>query len=134
MAALNLPTLGGETWDLAQAKGQAVLLNFWATWCEPCRAEMPSLQALHELYRDRKLQVVAVNFRESRDVVLRYRDALGLDFTVLRDSYGDVSQAWGVRTFPTSVLMDRSGRPLWSVQGEVDWMETSVQKKIEALL
>ena len=131
---LALPTLDGAAWDLAQAKGQTVLLNFWATWCEPCRAEMPSLQALHQQYRDRHLQVVAVNFRESRDAVQRYRDALGLDFMVLRDSYGDVSLAWGVRTFPTTVLMDRSGRAQWSVQGEVDWTQASVQKKIEALL
>jgi thiol-disulfide isomerase/thioredoxin len=134
VAALNLPTLDGAGWELAQAKGQTVLLNFWATWCEPCRAEMPSLQALHRQYRDRNLLVVGVNFRESRDAVQRYRDALGLDFLVLRDSYGDVSLAWGVRTFPTSILIDRTGRPQWSVQGGVDWSEARVQQKIEARL
>jgi thiol-disulfide isomerase/thioredoxin len=134
MPTLTLPTLDGMAWDLTQTRGQTVLLNFWATWCEPCRAEMPSLQALQKQYRDRNLLVVAVNFRESRDAVLRYRDALGLDFMMLRDSYGDVSQAWRVRTFPTSMLINRNGRAQWSVQGEVDWMETSMQKKIEAQL
>ncbi|WP_342620787.1 TlpA disulfide reductase family protein [Rhodoferax sp. GW822-FHT02A01] len=132
--SLTLPTLDGATWDLTQVKGQAVLLNFWATWCEPCRAEMPSLQALQKQYRDRNLLVVAVNFRESRDAVQRYRDVLGLDFMVLRDSYGDVSLAWGVRTFPTSLLIDRAGRAQWSVQGEVDWADSAVRQKIETRL
>jgi thiol-disulfide isomerase/thioredoxin len=134
LPALSLPTLEGAIWDLSQARGQTVLLNFWATWCEPCRAEMPSLQALHARLRERNVQVVAVNFKESRDAVQRYFSALGLEFGCLRDSYGEVTLAWGVRTFPTSVLVDRTGHPRWTIQGGVDWAEASVIQRMEPYL
>ena len=131
---LVLTDVDGKPWDLAQQTGKPLLLNFWATWCEPCRAEMQSFVALEKQLSDRDLQVVTVNFKESADAVRRFRDTNGLPFVWLRDSYGEAASAWGVHTFPTSVLIDRKGRALLSVVGEVDWAAAAAHKGIAALL
>lgn len=95
---------------------------------------MQSFVALETQLADRELRVVTVNFKESADAVRRFRDANGLPFVWLRDSYGEVARVWGVHTFPTSVLIDRKGRALLSVEGEVDWAASATHKGIAALL
>lgn len=131
---LDLPDVQGAPWSLAQQTGSAVLLNFWASWCEPCRAELPSLGQLAQQFQTRGLQVVAVNFKESADTVRRVRDAQALPLVWLRDSYGEAARAWGVRSFPTSILVSRKGRALLTVHGEVDWADAGVQQRLAALL
>ena len=76
--ALSVADLDGKVWRLADLRGKAVLINFWASWCAPCQTEMPSLQTLAELYGPDKLVVLAVNFKESAPVVQRYRLRTGL--------------------------------------------------------
>lgn len=95
---------------------------------------MQSLVALEQQLQARALKVVTVNFKESADTVRRFRDAHGLPFVWLRDSYGEATSAWGVYTFPTSVLIDRKGRALLSVVGEVDWADAVVHKRLAALV
>jgi thiol-disulfide isomerase/thioredoxin len=131
---LTLPDAEGMPWGLAQQTGRPVLLNFWASWCEPCRAELPSLAGLAQQFSDRGLLVVAVNFKESADTVRRISAAHGPGLNWLRDSYGEAARDWGVRSFPTSVLVDRKGRALLTVQGEVDWADAGVQQRLAALL
>ena len=77
---------------------------------------------------------VAVNFKESADTVRRMRDAQALPLVWLRDSYGEAARAWGVRSFPTSILVGRKGRALLTVHGEVDWADAAVQRRLAALL
>jgi thiol-disulfide isomerase/thioredoxin len=89
--ALSLPDLEGKAWELAQEQGAPVLVNFWATWCEPCRAEMKSFELLKQQFKARRLKVVAVNFKEARDSVQRFRDAHALTLAFVRDSYGDAA-------------------------------------------
>lgn len=128
--ALVLPEVDGLPWALEQLRGQPVLLNFWASWCEPCRAEMPALVGLETQLAATGLKVVAVNYKESADTVRRFRTAYGLPLVCLRDSYGEAARAWGVRSFPTSVLLDRTGRALLSVEGEVDWASADMQQRL----
>jgi thiol-disulfide isomerase/thioredoxin len=131
---LELPDVDGAPWRLAQQRGRALLLNFWASWCEPCRAELPSLGQLAQHYQDRGLQVVAVNFKESADSVRHVRDAQRWPLVWLRDSYGEAARDWGVRSFPSSVLINAKGRAVLTVQGEVDWADAQVQQRLQALL
>jgi thiol-disulfide isomerase/thioredoxin len=118
---LALPALEGAPWSLAQQRGQVVLLNFWASWCAPCRAELPSLELLAHRLAPEGLRVAAVNFREGAAAIQRFLQSELLSVPVLLDADGSVSRAWGARILPTSVLIDRTGRPLWTITGEVDW-------------
>ena len=117
---LALKDLEGKGWDLSSLQGRAVLLNFWATWCDPCREEMPALQALARRHEG-DLTVLMVNYREVPATIRRFLERTPLALPVLLDSDGTVARAWTSRVFPTSVLIDRSGRPRYQVVGAVDW-------------
>ena len=129
---LVAPDLQARTWDLAALRGRAVLINFWATWCAPCKEEMPTLQTLAELEGDR-LTVLAVNVREPLPRVLRYVQSAGLTFPILPDPRGVITRAWGMTVFPTTVLIDAAGRPQRVVSGAVDWTGAPAQDWIAAL-
>jgi thiol-disulfide isomerase/thioredoxin len=131
---LELPTSEGRPWSLADARGQVVVLNFWASWCEPCRAEMPSLELLATRHQARGLRVMAVNFRETDGAVQRFVQQTGLDLPILRDRDGAAAQAWGVRVFPTTIVIDRRGRAAFSVVGEADWTGAAAQARLAPVL
>lgn len=124
--------LQGRAWDLAALKGRAVLINFWATWCGPCKEEMPTLQTLAELEADR-LVVLAVNVREPLSRVRRYVESAALNLPVLPDQRGEITEAWGVRVFPSTVLIDPQGRARRIVTGGVDWTGADAQAWLKAL-
>lgn len=126
--------LQGKTWRLAELRGRAVVLNFWATWCPPCRAEMPSLQQLAEIYGPEQLQVLALNVGEGPRRIAQYLQASGLELTVLLDPKSEAARAWGANVLPTTVLIDAEGRPRWRVRGEVDWSGREAQALVEPLL
>ena len=104
----TLEDLSGNQVALTDLQGKVVLLNFWATWCGPCRVEMPTLQARHEQYED-SLAVVAINFDEPKEDVLNFATELGLTFTILLDPGGETQNAFRVRGYPTSVFLDEDG-------------------------
>ena len=105
----SLQTTAGETVRLGELRGQPVLVNFWATWCGPCRIEMPAIQARYEMFEDDGLVVLAVNFDESRESVLAYRQELGLSFPLLLDPGGEVQRLYRNRSYPTSFFIDEDG-------------------------
>ncbi|MDE2418973.1 MAG: TlpA family protein disulfide reductase [Burkholderiales bacterium] len=126
--------LDGKVWNLKDLRGRAVLLNFWASWCEPCRAEMPSLQALAQLEGDMRLVVLAVNFKESSTAIARYAQAVQLQLPVLPDLQGTLARQWGVSVYPSTILIGADGRVRSTVRGEVDWMGSAAQRLVEPLL
>jgi thiol-disulfide isomerase/thioredoxin len=132
--ALTLPAWEGPSWRLADARGDIVLLNFWASWCEPCRAEMPSLELLEQRLGSQRLKVVAVNFRETDGTIRRFLDGMSTSLTILRDTDGAAARAWQVRIFPTTFVIGRHGRALFSVTGEVDWTGPVARDWILAVL
>jgi hypothetical protein len=132
------PTIAGvEANDkpvpLSPLRGQALLINFWATWCEPCREEMPSLSQLAQSHGG-KVRVLAVNFKESAATVHRFQDATGLDLPVFRDPDGALARAWGIRVFPSTVLIDAKGRVYSVVRGALDWNSAAAAQLIAPLL
>jgi thiol-disulfide isomerase/thioredoxin len=119
--AMALPGFDGPAWSLVAARGQVVLLNFWASWCEPCRTEMPSLELLAQRHEADGLQVVAVNFRETDAAIRRFMALMPITLPILRDADGAAARAFGARVFPTTVAIDRAGRAAFSVLGECEW-------------
>lgn len=131
---LALDDLSGKRHDLADYRGQVVLVNFWATWCEPCRAEMPSMNALRQSLAGRPFEVLAVNLAEPLSRIEKYLDTLPLGFPLLRDRDQAATKAWKARMLPASYLVGRDGRIRYVAYGEVDWMATPVREKIQGLL
>ena len=104
-----LQDLEGNTVSLEDFRGQPVLLNFWATWCAPCRLEMPALQAAQEAHQEDGLVVLAVNDQQEPEEVSRFVEELGLSLTTLVDQKGVVSSLYKVFNFPTTYFVDGDG-------------------------
>jgi thiol-disulfide isomerase/thioredoxin len=104
----KLRDLNGQQISLDQFKGSVVMLDFWATWCGPCRMTMPLMESLHKEYADR-LVLLTVNLQEPRDVVLDYTRAQGIRSRVLLDEDGAVGAAYGTESIPMQILIDKQG-------------------------
>jgi thiol-disulfide isomerase/thioredoxin len=131
---LALPAHEGPAIDLAGLRGQVVVLNFWASWCEPCREELPSLELLATRHAGQGLAVLLVNFRETDRAIRRFLEAQALSLPILRDGDGGAAKDWGVRIYPTTFVVDRQGRVVFSVIGEVDWAGTAARAWLAPLL
>jgi cytochrome c biogenesis protein CcmG/thiol:disulfide interchange protein DsbE len=105
----TLTTIEGERISLEDLRGQAVLINFWATWCGPCAAEMPDIQDVYEAYAEDGFVVLAIDDAESERIVQAYVDDLGLTFPIAIDVARDVQLSYQVRAMPTSYFIDKDG-------------------------
>jgi cytochrome c biogenesis protein CcmG/thiol:disulfide interchange protein DsbE len=128
--SLALPSLNGETVQLSDFQGNVVLVNFWASWCAPCLAEMPRLQQWHDQHEDDGLVVLGVNtlYQDSREAVEMFLQDHDISYPMLLDTEGDASRQWLARQLPRSYLIDRQGVVRWTRLGEVtahDW-ETEI--------
>ncbi|HUN23130.1 MAG TPA: TlpA disulfide reductase family protein [Anaerolineales bacterium] len=101
--------MSGATFSLTEQKGKPVLLNFWATWCGPCRVEMPVLEAAWQAHSAEELVILAINDSESQADVADFGAELGLTFPLLLDSQGDIQSLYRVRAYPTSYFINREG-------------------------
>lgn len=115
---------------LEPLRGQAVLVNFWATWCEPCRTEMPALVSLAEA--EPGLALVTVAVADRADDVRRFLDDHLVEPIAVQDPEQVIARAWDVRYLPTTLLLDAEHRPLLRVRGELDWHHASVRERILA--
>ena len=102
--------LDGQTIQLSDYQGKYVLINAWATWCPPCRAEMPDLNEFYQEHHDKGFEILAINAGETRDVAAQFADNLGLDFKIVLDSDGKILNGLGITGFPTSILIDPEGK------------------------
>lgn len=125
----TLTTLDGKPVKLSDQKGSVVVLDFWATWCPPCRAEMPGIQAVYDTYKDQGMIVLAVNAQEDQDTIQSFVMETGFTFPILPDPYGQAIRAYGVRSFPATFVIDREGRIDTIHQGQItpDELETMVR-------
>jgi cytochrome c biogenesis protein CcmG/thiol:disulfide interchange protein DsbE len=104
----ELNTLAGEPVHLAELRGRPVVINFWATWCGPCREEMPLLEAAYTRYGD-GLAVLGVNYDEPQEMVQEFVDEMALSFPILLDPRARVQKLYRVRAFPTTYFLDEEG-------------------------
>jgi thiol-disulfide isomerase/thioredoxin len=131
---LELTDLGGRSHDLKAHRGKVVLVNFWATWCEPCRDEMPSIQRLRNRLADKRFAVLMVNLDEPEARVRRYIQDAGLDLPVVLDPGKRVTSRWGVKMLPSTFLVAPDGRLRYRLIGDMDWNSQRATAVIDRLL
>ena len=129
---ISLPDLQGKLQGLP--KGKIVLLNFWATWCPPCRKEVPSMVKLYNQFKGKGFEIVAVSVDRSRDDVVRFVKEQNMTFTVLHDVDSTTAQGYGVFRYPETFIIDRNGKIRQHLNGAVEWMEPEFTDYIEKLL
>lgn len=132
----SLNDMDDEPHSLADYKGKVIMMNFWATWCPPCRREMPSMERVHQHMKDKDFVVLAVNQMESPDHVFAYTGQLEIQptFTILFDSASKVSQAYRVQGLPTTYLIDKKGNIRYRAIGGREFDHPNVEQQINALL
>lgn len=118
---ITLQRLDSEQTSLSSYMGNVVFLNFWATWCGPCRNEMPSMEKLHNAMSSDKFEILAVDLSETPDQVAEFAEELGLTFPILLDESGMYGRIYDVRSIPTTYLIDKEGRLLARYIGTRDW-------------
>ena len=143
----SLPGLDGEIHKLSEYRGKKLLINFWASWCVPCIAELPSLQQLSKKYEDRGLQVVAISVDSVKAIeeVRKLKHELNLEFDILFDHEMEIPPKLGITGFPETFFADTEGmmitfldpktnKDVVRVIGDRDWSSESIQRSIEELL
>jgi peroxiredoxin len=130
----TLPDLHGTQISLKQYHGKLVFLNFWATWCIPCREEMPAMEQLHQTFQSQGLAILAVDLKESPEKVKAFFDQHGLSFTALLDKSGSVFRDYVVMGLPTTYLIGRDGKLLARGVGGRDWTRVEGKDLIRGLL
>jgi thiol-disulfide isomerase/thioredoxin len=131
---LVLRDLDGNEVRLASFRGRTVVVNFWATWCAPCVAEMPSLERLRERFRSEGLEVLAVNLQENAARIRPFAERLGLSMPILRDHDGSARTSWGVGVFPTTFVVGPGQELALVAVGEIDWDAPRVVERIAAVV
>ena len=130
----TLRTMGGPNLRLQEQRGQVVLVNFWATWCGPCRKEMPHLNRLYEKYRGSGFTLLGVNVDDDARNAVELAGKLGVKFPVLLDTDKKASKLYDLSAMPATVLIDRDGRERYVHRGYLDGYEDTYDKQIRELL
>ena len=134
--ALKLNDLNGLAHDLGKLKGRVVLINFWATWCPPCRREMPSLERLKQQLQGEAFSVLAVDVGESINDIELFTSQLdtSLSFPILLDSRSQAMQSWKIAGLPTTYVVDKKGRVVGNAIGGREFDHPEMVRTIRALL
>ena len=125
---------GGEWLSLAEHHGQVVMINFWATWCGPCREEMPHLEALYQRYGSLGFTLLGVNVEEDSENASAWLEETPVSFPILFDSENIVTELYDVVAMPSTVLIDREGKLRFVHHGYQTGYEDEYQAQIRALI
>jgi peroxiredoxin len=129
-----LKNMDGEHVSLAALRGKVVLLNFWATWCRPCKEEMPAFEKLYAKYKDRGFVVLAVSINRSKTSITGFLEDMDLSYHILMDDDSRVLKLYKVYSIPTTFLIDKTGLIVKKYHGQEDWTSTEMASTIEELL
>lgn len=127
----TLVDMDGASHTLSDYRGQGVFLNFWGTWCEPCKKEMPAMNRQHAIYASQGVQTLAVNIEQSPFEVQKFMQQYGLQFPVVIDTTGDVKQAYSIIPLPTTVLINPEGTVTKIITGEMT--EQQIAQHMESI-
>jgi peroxiredoxin len=131
----TLPDVEGRSMRLRELRGKLVFLNFWATWCPPCRLEMPSMERLYQTFKPTEFAMLAVSIdRQGTEAVKPFMEELQLTFPALLDQTSAVARQYGLRGLPTTYLIDPDGRLIGAAVGGRDWSSTEAKALIAGLL
>jgi thiol-disulfide isomerase/thioredoxin len=130
----TLQFLDGGSAVLSSYKDKVVILNFWATWCPPCRAEMPSMETFYRRYKEQGLEILAVDLREDANTVRQFVRNNGYNFPVLLDINGKAGSSYGVEAIPTTYIINREGKIIGRIVGSISWDTPQVFTAFDALL
>ena len=131
--AFDLQTPDGTQVALADLRGEVVVVNFWATWCPPCRAEMPAMERAWQGLRDKGVRFVAINVDEDGDTVAEFAESVGVSFPLLLDPGSKVTKNWPLRGLPTTFVVDANGRLRLIALGEREWDDQPIMQQILSL-
>ena len=131
---LALRDLLGREHKLADYRGKVVVINFWATWCEPCREEMPSMQRLQDKLAGKPFAILAVDYGEGAPRIKDFLQKVPVRFPLLLDRDTSVAAAWKVKVLPTTLVLDPQHRIRYSVVGDLEWDSPKVEDAIRKLL
>jgi peroxiredoxin len=129
-----LPSLDGPAHELERHRGRVVLVHFFATWCEPCRAEMASLRQLQSRFAGRPFAIVPISVAETDGSVRRFFAGDAPPFEILLDRDRSVARAWNIEMLPSTLILDRSLKPRFIAEGDVDWARPDVMNVLADLL
>jgi peroxiredoxin len=127
-------TLNGQALSLVDYRGKVVMINFWATWCIPCRVEMPSMENLYEKYKGKGFEILAVSGGEGQSVVQPFTENLKLSFPIVLDEQFEVHGRYEVSAIPSTFLVDKSGVITHRFFGAVDWDDDQSSELIGKLI
>ncbi len=130
----TLESRSGENIRLQDLRGEVVMLNFWASWCGPCRQEMPLMDELYGQYKDLGFTILAVNVDENRDEAHRFLDAVPVNYPILYDPESSVSELYEVQAMPTTVMIDRDGNARYVHYGYQPGYEDDYEQQIRELV
>ena len=131
----TLPDVDGRPVRLRELRGKLVLLNFWATWCPPCRLEMPSMERLYQTFKQTEFAMLAVSIdRQGVEAVKPFMEELQLTFPALLDQQSEVARQYGLRGLPTTYLIDPEGRLIGAAVGGRDWERSEAKALVAGLL
>lgn len=130
----SLKTLGGKRVSLEDYRGKVILLNFWATWCGPCRMEMPSMEKLWQDFKEEDFVILAIDIQEEGKLVSSFMKERNLSFPVPLDAKGNVARSYGVRGIPTTFFLNPKGETIGKAVGARDWASEGSFRLIEELL
>ena len=131
---LALRDLEGKVHRLADYRGKVVVLNFWATWCDPCREEMPSMQRLQDKLAGKPFAILAVDYGEGAPRVSDFLKTVPVRFTVLLDRDTSAATAWKVKVLPTTLVIDPEQKVRFVAVGDIGWDSEPVEGEIRKLL
>lgn len=130
----SLPDPQGKKISLKDFRGKIVFLNFWASWCVPCREEMPAMERLYQEFKDKKFVVFAVNVKDRRQDAIDFAKELKLTYPVVLDPEGQVGLLYGAWGLPTTYLIGPKGEGLARAWGPAEWYSPSARNLIKELL
>ncbi len=130
----SAPSLQGNSLTLSDYKGKVLMINFWATWCVPCRVEMPSMEQLYDKFGGNEFEILAISGGESQKVVWPFVEDLKLSFPILLDEQFQIHGQYQVTAIPSTYLVDKSGVITHRFFGAVDWTDEHYRQLVAKLI